>query len=82
MSLIQTFVDAFRKAAGKSNRPDVDLKSQGPMGSTDDGKAFDPLRPAPQAGDSPGIDRGDVAADAGPQVASGDPEEGGEAPRA
>jgi hypothetical protein len=80
MSLISTFVDAFKRAAGK--KPEVDMKSQGPLGSTaqGDAKSFDPLRPAPESQIGPGIDRGAPAA-GDPQIASGDPEEGGETGR-
>jgi hypothetical protein len=77
MSLISAFVDAFRKAAGK-RKPDVDMKTYGPMGSTtqEGGKGFDPLRPAPAPDHGAhAIDGGDLS------VASSDPEEGGEATR-
>jgi hypothetical protein len=80
MSLISTFVDAFKRAAGK--KPEVDMKTYGPLGSTTqpDGKSFDPLRPTPES-DTGGkrVDRGDVSQE--PEIASGDPEEGGEATR-
>jgi hypothetical protein len=84
MSLVSTFVDAFKKAAGKQpKKPDVDMKTYGPLGSTTQSAsgAFTPLRPAePDTGQ--GIDRGDVSVAGEPEVASGDPEEGGEANRA
>jgi hypothetical protein len=66
MSLVQTFVDAFKKAAGK--RPDAKehARTDGLLGPTDQ------FRPAPESDAGKGIDRGDVA------VGSSDPEEGGE----
>jgi hypothetical protein len=81
MSLISTFVDAFKRAAGK--KPEVDIKTYGPLGSTaqPDGKSFDPLRPTPESDTGQGIDRGAVSPAGEPQVASGDPEEGGETQR-
>ncbi len=81
MSLISTFVDAFKRAAGK--KPEVDTKTYGPLGSTagPDGKSFDPLRPTPESDPGRGIDRGSVPVTGEPEVASGDPEEGGEANR-
>ena len=70
MSVIQTFVDAFKKAAGKQpEKPKIDIeeiRSSGGLGSTDQ------FRPAPESHAGKGIDRGDAS------VASGDPEEGGE----
>ena len=84
MSLVSTFVDAFKKAAGKQpTKPDVDMKIYGPLGSTTQtgGKAFTPLRPTPEPDTGPGIDRGGVSVTGEPEVASGDPEEGGEANR-
>ena len=48
MSLFSAFVDAFKKAAGK--KPDIDIKTYGPLGSTtqtEAGEAFTPHRPAP-----------------------------------
>ena len=68
MSWFSTFTDAFKKAAGKQpTKPDVDMKTYGPLGST-----TEPLRPTPEADGGQGIDSGDVS------VASSDPEEGGE----
>ena len=84
MSLVQTFVDAFNKARGKQPaKPDVDLKSVGPMGSVPEGYAdkFDPLRPAPESESGKTIDHGGVSGPGTPEVASGDPEEGGEVAR-
>ena len=81
MSLVQTFVDAFKKGVGKKPEgPEVDMKSVGPMGSVAEGDAdkFDKLRPTPESGSAKGIDHGAVAGSGTPQVASGDPEEGGE----
>jgi hypothetical protein len=84
-SLVTVFVDAFKKAAGKKPaKPDVDIKTYGPLGSTFDGGSFDPLRPAPGSDTGQGIDPGgvsvggerDMAGDAG--LTSSDPEEGGE----
>jgi hypothetical protein len=76
MSLFSTLVDAFKKAAGKQpTKPDVDMKTYGPLGSTtqEGGKSFTPLRPTPEADRGRGVDSGDLS------VASADPEEGGEA---
>ncbi len=61
MSFVQTFVDAFKKAAGKSlDKANVDTKeltrSSGGLGSTNSGESFTPLRPAPQPGQQPGLD--------------------------
>ncbi len=84
MSLVSTFVDAFKKAAGKQpTKPDVDMKSLGPLGSVPEGStgSFDPLRPTPESDSGQGIDRGDVSVTGEPEVASGDPEEGGEVNR-
>jgi hypothetical protein len=84
MSFVQTFVDAFNKARGKQPaKPDVDMKSLGPMGSVPEGSkgSFDPLRPTPDSGSEKGIDHGAVSGPDTPQVASGDPEEGGEVSR-
>jgi hypothetical protein len=76
MSLISTFVDAFKKAAGKQpTKPDIDMKTYGPLGSTTQtgGQAFDPLRPAPEPDTGQGIDTGDVSV-------AGDSEKGGDGP--
>jgi hypothetical protein len=84
MSLVSTFVDAFKKAAGRQpTKPDVDMKSLGPLGSAPEsaGGSFDPLRPTPESDSGQGIDRGDVSVTGEPEVASGDPEEGGEVNR-
>jgi hypothetical protein len=84
MSLVQTFVDAFKKGVGKKPaKPEVDMKSVGPMGSVPEGSAgsFDPLRPTPESGSAKGIDHGAVSGSGTPQVSSGDPEEGGEVTR-
>jgi hypothetical protein len=77
MSLVSTFVDAFKKAAGKQpKKPDIDeVRSSGGLGSTHSAEPFTPLRPAPESDTGKGIDRGDVS------VGSSDPEEGGEAER-
>ena len=64
MSLVSTFVDAFKKAAGKQpTKPDVDMKSLGPLGSVPESASgsFDPLRPTPESDSGQGIDRGDVS---------------------
>jgi hypothetical protein len=65
MSLVSTFVDAFKKAAGKQpKKPDVDIKTYGPLGSTtqmEAGEAFTPLRPAPKPDTGKGIDPGGVS---------------------
>jgi hypothetical protein len=84
MSLVSTFVDAFKKAAGRQpTKPDVDVKSLGPLGSSPESASgsFDPLRPTPESASGQGIDRGDVSVAGEPEVASGDPEEGGEVNR-
>jgi hypothetical protein len=70
MSLVQTFVDAFKKAAGRNPKAEVDMKSVGPMGSTAEGDAgkFDPIKERPsgdpeeggEVGGRPTIDRPDV----------------------
>ena len=67
-SLISTFVEAFKKAAGKSRIDTKELaRSQGgSLGSTNQ------FRPAPQPDKGRGINSGDRP------VASSDPEEGGE----
>jgi hypothetical protein len=74
-SVVTTFLDAFKKALGR--KPDVDTKelarsSGGTLGSTPDGHAFDPLRPAPEPDAGTEVTTGTVS------VASADPEEGGE----
>jgi hypothetical protein len=63
MSLVSIFVDAFNKAK-QPKKPEIDIKSVGPMGSTAAGNAgaFDPLRPAPVPDSGKGIDHGGVAA--------------------
>ena len=84
MSLVSTFVDAFKKAAGRQpTKPDVDMKSHGPLGSAPESASgsFDPLRPTPESDSGQGIDRNDVSVTGEPEVASGDPEEGGEVNR-
>ena len=60
MSLVSIFVDAFNKAK-QPKKPEIDIKSVGPMGSTAEGDAheFDPLRPA-QETTGKGIDHGGV----------------------
>ena len=75
MSLIQTFVDAFKKAAGK--RPDAKehARADGHLGPTDQ------FREAPESDTEKGIDRGDVSPASDVPVASSDPEEGGESER-
>ena len=86
MSLISTFVDAFKRAVGKQpTKPEVDIKTHGPLGSTYDsaGGLFEPLRPTPESDPGSGVgSHGPVAGDAGvvgdPGFTSGDPEEGGE----
>jgi hypothetical protein len=62
MSLVSIFVDAFNKAR-QPKKPEIDIKSVGPMGSTAAGNAdaFDPLRPAPEPDSGKGIDHGGVA---------------------
>jgi hypothetical protein len=81
MSVVSTFVDAFKRAAGK--KPEVDIKTHGPLGSAPQsaGGAFDPLRPTPEPDSGQGIDRGEVSAAGDPEVVSGGPEEGGETNR-
>ncbi len=84
MSLRSIFSDALRKAKGKEPKADVDLKTLGPMGhSTPEsaGGAFDPLRPTPEPEAGKGIDHGDVSPAGTTEVASADPEEGGEVDR-
>ncbi|MBW3593348.1 MAG: hypothetical protein KY396_06620, partial [Actinobacteria bacterium] len=73
--------DAFKKAAGKQPaKPDVDMKSVGPLGSNNSPESFTPLRPTPETGK--GIDSGRVSSPGEPDAfASADPEEGGEAKR-
>jgi hypothetical protein len=79
MSLVSTFVDAFKKAAGKKpEKPEIDMKTHGPLGSTDSPEAFTPLRPTPEPDTGKGIDTGGVSVEPD-AVTSGDPEEGGEA---
>ena len=83
MSLVSTFVDAFKKAAGKQpEKPEIDMKTHGPLGSTHSPEAFTPLRPTPEPDTGKGIDTGGVSVVGEPDaVTSGDPEEGGEANR-
>jgi hypothetical protein len=79
MSLIQTFVDAFKRGLRRNPKDDVDMKSMGPMGSTAEGDAgkFDPIKER-RSGDPE--EGGEVGGS--PTVAtSGDPEEGGEIDR-
>jgi hypothetical protein len=85
MSLVQTFVDAFKKAAGRNPKAEVDVKSVGPMGSTAGANAgaFDPLRPSgdPEEGGeigAPRVDRPDAGQRPAGARSSADPEEGGE----
>ena len=61
MSLTSIFVDAFNKAKGKK-KPEIDMKTYGPMGSTTQSASgsFDPLRPAPESDTGQGIDTGAV----------------------
>jgi hypothetical protein len=72
MSLVSIFVDAFNKAKSPK-KPEIDVKSVGPMGSTAQGDAdkFDPLRPAPET-TGKGIDHGDVAAAGEPGASAPD----------
>jgi hypothetical protein len=81
MSLRSIFSDALRKAKGKEPKGDVDVKSLGTMGSVPEAYkgSFDPLRPTPEPDAGKGIDHGDVAPAGTTEVASADPEEGGEA---
>ncbi len=77
MSLFSIFADAFKKASGKSQKDEKELKellrSQGgSLGSSTQTDAFDPLRTAPEPDIRHGIDAGEL------NVASSDPEEGGE----
>jgi hypothetical protein len=75
MSLVSTFVDAFKKAAGKRPaKSGKDMRTDGPLGSTTEeaGKSFAPVRPTPEAGSGQRIDPGEVS------VGSADPDEGGE----
>jgi hypothetical protein len=68
-------VDAFKRAAGKQPaKSEIDLKTDGPLGSTtaEAGKSFAPLRPTTEAGSGQRVDAGEVS------IGSGDPEEGGE----
>ncbi len=81
MSLRSIFSDALRKAKGKQPRPEVDMKTLGPMGSSTPesaGGAFDPLRPTPESHAGKGVDHGDVSPSGDPGIKSADPEEGGE----
>ncbi len=81
MSLRSIFADAMKKIKGEQPKPEVDLKTYGPLGhSTPEsaGGAFDPLRPSPEPDAGKGIDHGDVSPAANAEVASADPEEGGE----
>ena len=71
MSLVQTFVDAFKKAAGKKPDAKEHARNDGLLGSTDN------FRETPQPGTSKGIDRGGVTPGS-VSVGSADPEEGGE----
>ncbi len=76
MSLISAFVDAFKKAFG-SGKPKVDIeevRSTGGLGSTVDTGAFDPIKRTSQPVSGDPVDVGDL------EVASSDPEEGGESP--
>ena len=71
MSLRSIFSDALKKVKGKEPKPEVDMKTLGPMGhSTPEsaGGAFDPLRPTPESDAGKGIDHGDVSP-------AGDPED-------
>ena len=56
MSLVSTFVDAFKKAAGKQpEKPEIDMKTHGPLGSSYSPEAFTPLRPTPEPDTGKGI---------------------------
>jgi len=87
VGLISTFVDAFKKAAGKQPKSDAELKelarsSGGSLDSTraSAGSSFDPIqRPTPES-PTGGVDAGDVSVTG--DMDSGDPEEGGERPGA
>jgi hypothetical protein len=73
-SVISAFVDAVRRAVGR--KPDIDAKelarsSGGSLGSAPPG-SFDPQRPAPKPNSGAEVGDGSI------QVASSDPEEGGE----
>jgi hypothetical protein len=70
MSLVNTFVDAFKKAVGKQPDAKERARSDGLLGPTDK------FREAPESDTEKGIDRGTVSSDV--SVASADPEEGGE----
>src|SRR5688572_16308236 len=76
MSLIKAFTDAFKKAAGGGKPEGTELtelvRSQGgSLGSTTDGGAFTPLRPAPEQD-------GDTAIDPAGLGVAEDPDAGGE----
>ena len=73
MSLVSIFVDAFNKAK-QPKKPEIDIKSVGPMGSTAQGDAhkFDPLRPAPTPESGKGIDHGGVAGTGNPGTSAPD----------
>lgn len=87
MGLISTFVDAFRRAAGKQPKSDAELKelsrsSGGSLGSApaSAGSSFDPMqRPTPES-QTGEVQAGDVSVTGDMSVGSGDPEEDGEGP--
>jgi hypothetical protein len=70
MSLVSVFVDAFKKAAGKKpDKPDVDIKTHGPLGSSYSPEAFTPIeRPVPGSGTGQGADPGDLSAPRKPEA--------------
>lgn len=74
MSLISVFVDAVKRAFGR--KPTIDIEdfrsSGGTLGSTPPTDAFDPLRPSQQTGANSDVKPSSI------DVASADPEEGGE----
>jgi hypothetical protein len=73
MSLVSVFVDAFKKAAGRKPKIDIEeVRSTGGLGPSNPTDAFDPMRTAPPPGSGSDVTRGDLS------VSSGDPEEGGE----
>lgn len=73
MGLISAFVDAVKKAFGRTSTVDIEeVRASGGLGSTSPTDAFDPLRPAGRPTDGPDVRPGPTS------VASGDPEEGGE----
>lgn len=80
MSLISSFVDAFKKAFGGKRKVDIEeVRSSGGLGPSNPTDAFDPIQRTAPTGGSSHISPGDRSASSGDlSVKSGDPEEGGE----